>query len=139
MQEDWYLLAEEDAAPPADEGLLPAGENLAAGFEYDAQDHLEEHPSGKQHVFLSCNSCFSFRADSKHLKTMNAIHHPNVPGWYYSLVCRLRPVDACPVQDTKLGTFQRVHTGEEVSGKSPGPRTAWAKVTTPGLRLRSGG
>jgi hypothetical protein len=50
---------------------------LAEGFVYDAADHLEEHPSGKQHVFLSAASVFSFDASRKHLKTMNSIHHPN--------------------------------------------------------------
>ena len=84
VQEDWYLLAEEEVeTPPA--RMMPQGHNLADGFEYEASDHSEDHPSGRQHVFLSACSCFSFSAVNKHMKTMGAIHHPNVPGWYYSL------------------------------------------------------
>lgn len=55
------LLEEQDvggaAAPPP-----PAGANLEEAFDYDEQDHKEEHPTGKQHVFLSACSCFSFEA-----------------------------------------------------------------------------
>lgn len=45
----------------------------------------EEHPSGKQHIFLSACSCFSFEAVPRQHKSMASIHHPNVPLWFFHL------------------------------------------------------
>ena len=66
--QDFYLLQEQDL-PRADAEAaaamhppLPKGENMIPNFGYDTQDHREEHPSEKQHVFLSASSCFSFEA-----------------------------------------------------------------------------
>jgi|EP01046_Picozoa_sp_COSAG06_P042935 hypothetical protein len=67
---------EEAAHPP-----FPSGTNLVEGFDYDARDHAEDHPSGKQHIFLAACSCFSFEAVPRHYKSMASIHHPNVPLW----------------------------------------------------------
>ena len=78
-QEDFYLLAEKDAE---EEGwVLPSGENMAPHVSYGWREHLEEHPSGKQHVLLGGVSCFSFNLPPRQFKPMSAIHHPNVPGW----------------------------------------------------------
>lgn len=71
--------------PGTDEftALNIAEDGLAS--EYTRDDHIEDHPTGKQHVFLAACSCFSFDAIPRHRKPMSAIHHPNVPGWFFHL------------------------------------------------------
>eukprot|EP01052_Picozoa_sp_SAG31_P006930 SAG31_NODE_325_length_17671_cov_9.902743_11_plen_155_part_00 len=68
VQEDFYLLEEQELSARATTAPLPPlpkGQNMIPNFVYDAQDHIEEHPSEKQHVFLSACSCFSFEAGKK--------------------------------------------------------------------------
>ena len=92
VQEDFYLLAEVDVEqtwgplPGTDEFTAPnIAEAPSLAAEYTRDDHFESHPTGKQHVFLSACSCFSFDAVPRHRKPMSAIHHPNVPGWFFHL------------------------------------------------------
>ena len=86
VQEDFYLLEEQDVAaeggalPPLPNdvhnlpGSLSTADNLARGHrDYDGHDHAEEHPSGKQHIFMSACSCFSFEAVPRHRKSMASI------------------------------------------------------------------
>ena len=44
------------AGDAGEESLRPAGENMAKHLRYDAVDHREDHPSGKQ-VLLGFMSC----------------------------------------------------------------------------------
>lgn len=88
-QEDFCLLEEVDATE--EHGPIPGTDeftrlNIDPSLEaYTRDDHLEEHPTGKQHVLQAASCCFSFDAKPRHGKPMSAIHHPNVPGWYFHL------------------------------------------------------
>ena len=90
IQEDCYLLEEMDVEEDHFDSPLPGTDdftrpNIAEPGSYSRQDHVEDHPTGKQHVFLAACSCFSFDAVPRHKKPMSSIHHPNVPGWYFHL------------------------------------------------------
>jgi hypothetical protein len=90
IQEDCYLLEEMDVEEDLFDSPLPGTDdftrpNIAEPGGYSREDHVEDHPTGKQHVFLAACSCFSFDAVPRHKKPMSAIHHPNVPGWYFHL------------------------------------------------------
>eukprot|EP01044_Picomonas_judraskeda_P020611 COSAG03_NODE_4631_length_1486_cov_1.058399_1_plen_387_part_10 len=68
IQEDVYLLEEQELpSAHADLPPLPRTDSGRAPFrEYELSDHIEEHPSGKQHIFLSAVSTFSFEAKERH-------------------------------------------------------------------------
>ena len=73
VQEDLYLLQESDAA---DADAADAAPPALLTTEH----HSEDHPTGRQHVFVSGASCFSFDAPDKHNRPMSTIHHNYVPG-----------------------------------------------------------
>jgi len=79
IQEDCYLL-EEQELPTEEGGLppLPQRKESSPFQEYSFRDHIEEHPGGKQHIFLSAVSTFSFEAGSRHHRSMASIHNPCV-------------------------------------------------------------
>jgi cytochrome b involved in lipid metabolism len=88
VQEDCYLLEEQELpGAPADLPPLPQlkGKKSAPFTDYEYSDHLEEHPGGKQHIFLSAVSTFSFEAPTRHRRSMASIHNPNVDRWYFHL------------------------------------------------------
>ena len=84
VQEDFFLLVEEEAVwQPG----LRAGQGGKEGEEDEdaVVEWAETHPSGKQHVFNSACSCFSFDAREKHMQDMSIVHHPGVGGWMFHL------------------------------------------------------
>lgn len=62
VQEDMYILREEDANTPLDH-TPPAG-----GLPTTLEHHLEDHPSGFHHLFVSGASTFSFDAVPKFMQ-----------------------------------------------------------------------
>ena len=86
VQEDFCLLEEQSAALPTP---LPEDrdgrDRRKLGFAYGETEFKEDHPSGRQHVMLSACCCFTFPAANFHKKSMVAIHHPGVNGWWYHL------------------------------------------------------
>ncbi len=86
IQEDVYLQEQELPSDHADLPPLPRTNSRSAPFpDYQFSDHIEEHPSGKQHIFLSAVSTFSFEAKPRHKRSMASIHNPNVDRWYFHL------------------------------------------------------
>lgn len=156
-QEDFYLLQEQDVegspTPP-----LPAGSNMSESFRYQLradiclrveisililvtrsrytpEDHREEHPSGKQHVFLSACSCFSFEAKPRHGKSMASIHHPNVPLWFFHLQRGMNRLFAEMVPEV---SYYRHNWGFHIRGTWTGPMIhdfEWAPFVVDAARL----
>ena len=60
VQEDFYLLVEDDVAQEQTPSGLPYQRPHIPG--YDQQSHEEDHPTGKHHIFTSSSSCFSIDA-----------------------------------------------------------------------------
>ena len=76
VQEDFYLLCEDDVAQTRTPSGLPYLLPTVEG--YDQTMHTEDHPSGRHHIFTAAASTFSIDAPHIHLRPMSAIHSPYV-------------------------------------------------------------